>query len=112
MLICWVIGTPTDQIFPIQIGSDSIWGVVKNAIKEDQKPEFDDIAAKTLKLWKVRHCAISHVVAQRSTPNSTGRRSLFPTFYLGIRRFLEERYSQGATRSDRIDLNGPQRPTS
>jgi hypothetical protein len=54
----------TDQIFPIQIGSDEIWGVVKNAIKEDQKPEFDDIASKTLKLWKVRHCAISHVVAQ------------------------------------------------
>ena len=44
---------------------------MKDAIKE-KKNDFDDIAADTLDLWKVRHCAISHVVAQRSTPNSKG----------------------------------------
>jgi len=35
---------------------------VKDMIKEKKKPEFDDIAADTLDLWKVRRCAISHVV--------------------------------------------------
>jgi len=33
-----------------------MWGTVKDVIKEKKKPEFDDIAADTL---KVRHCAIS-----------------------------------------------------
>ncbi len=64
ILFCWVIHTPTDQIFPVKVNHDDVWGTVKDAIKEKKKPEFDDIAADTLKLWKVRHSAISHVVAQ------------------------------------------------
>ena len=63
-LLCWVIDTPVDEIFPVKIGYDEMWGAVKDAIKVQQKPEFDDIAAKTLRLWQVRYCAISHVVAQ------------------------------------------------
>jgi hypothetical protein len=63
-LFCWVINTPIDQIFPVEVGHDEIWGNVKDAIKEKKKNEFADIDADTLKLWKVRHCAISHVVAQ------------------------------------------------
>jgi hypothetical protein len=63
-LFCWVIGTPTKQIFPVEIEPDKLWGHVKDAIKEKKKPEFDDIAADTFDLWKVRHCATSHVVAQ------------------------------------------------
>jgi hypothetical protein len=65
-LLCWVIDTPIKQIFPVEVGHDAIWGKAKKAIKEDQKPEFDDIASKTLDLWKVRHCAISHVVMLNS----------------------------------------------
>ena len=61
-LNCWVIGTPTKRIFPIDIEPDKLWGHVKIAIKERKKLEFDDIAADILDLWKVRHCAISHVV--------------------------------------------------
>ena len=61
-LFCWVIHTRIDQAFPIKVGNDDDWGSVKDAIKEKMKPEFDDIAASTLKLWKVSHCAISHVV--------------------------------------------------
>jgi hypothetical protein len=63
-LLCWVIHTPIDRIFPVKIGLDELWGSVKDAIKEKKKPEFDAIAADTLDLWKVRHCAIGHVVAQ------------------------------------------------
>jgi len=61
-LLCWVIGTPTKHTFPVKVGHGDIWGDVKNAIKKEMEPEFDDIAACTLDLWKVRHCAISHVV--------------------------------------------------
>jgi len=61
-LLCWVIGTPTKRTFSVKIGNDEIWDSVKKAIKEEKKPEFDDIAADTLDLWKVRRCAISHVV--------------------------------------------------
>ncbi len=63
-LFCWVINTPIDQIFPVKVGHDVVWGNVKDAIKEKKKVDFKDIDADTLKLWKVRHCAISHVVAQ------------------------------------------------
>src|SRR6266545_4865712 len=64
ILFCWVIHMPTDQIFLVKVNHNDVWGTVKDAIKEKKKPEFDDIAADTLKLWKVRHCAISHIVAQ------------------------------------------------
>jgi len=39
---------------------------VKDAIKEKKKNEFADIDAATLNLWKVRHCAVSHVVMLNS----------------------------------------------
>ena len=65
-LFCWVIHTPTDQIFPLEIGPDKLWGNVKDAIMEKKKPEFADIDADTLKLWKVRHCAVSHIVMLNS----------------------------------------------
>jgi hypothetical protein len=65
-LLCWVINTPTKQIFPVEIGHDAIWGKVKRAIKKKKEIKFNDIAADTLNLWKVRHCAISHVVMLNS----------------------------------------------
>jgi len=50
-LFCWVIHTPTDQIFPVEVGHDRVlWGKVKDAIKEKKQTEFNDIAADTLKL--------------------------------------------------------------
>ena len=61
-LLCWVIGTPTKQTFAVRIGHDDIWHTVKDAIKKKMEPEFDDIDANTLDLWKVRRCAIRHVV--------------------------------------------------
>ena len=45
-LLCWVIDTPTKQIFPIEIARNKLWGNVKDAIKENKKPEFDDIAVR------------------------------------------------------------------
>ena len=63
-LFCWALNTPIDQIFPVDVGCDEIWGSVKDAIKEKKKPDFNDIDADTLHLRKVRYCAISHVVAQ------------------------------------------------
>ena len=56
-LLCWVLNTPIDQIFPVKVGHDEIWGTVKDVIKEKKKNNFADIAADTLKLWKVCHCA-------------------------------------------------------
>ena len=31
-LFCWVINTPIDQIFPVKVGHDVVWGNVKDAI--------------------------------------------------------------------------------
>jgi hypothetical protein len=54
-----------NRIFPIKIEHDEIWGSVE-AIKEAKKPseEFNEIDAETLDSWKVRHCDISHIIAQ------------------------------------------------
>jgi len=65
-LFCWVIGTPTEQTFAVKVGHDDIWDTVKDAIKEKRKNEFADIDAATLHLWKVHHCAVSHVVMLNS----------------------------------------------
>ena len=45
-LLCWVIGTPTKQTFPVEIEPDKLWGNVKDAIKKEKEPAFDDIAAE------------------------------------------------------------------
>src|SRR6266545_3334083 len=65
-LLCWVIDTPIKRIFAVKIKDDELWSGVKDAIKKKKKPDFDDIAADTLDLWKMRHCAISHVVMHNS----------------------------------------------
>ena len=109
-LLCWVIGTPTKQTFPVEIEPDKLWGHVKDAIKEEKKNEFADIDADVLDLWKVLHCGISHVVMLNS--QFKGHHRSFPAFPLGIRRFLEESYGHKPTRSHRIFVKGPQRPTS
>jgi hypothetical protein len=73
----WVINTPTKRIFPIDIGHDETWGRVREAIKEEKKPEFDDIAADSLDLWMVCQCAISRVVMLNSSPQRSP--SILPT---------------------------------
>jgi hypothetical protein len=72
MLSCWVIGTPVGkQIFTVRVRHDGVWHDVKKAIKEEKKVDFNDIDADTLDLWKVRHCAISRVVAQLPIQKAT-----------------------------------------
>jgi len=78
-----VIDRPTKQIFSVEIARDKLWGSVKDAIKKE--PEFDDIAANTLDLWKVPHCAISQ--RSCSTLNLKGHDPSFPTLLL---RFFEK----------------------
>jgi len=65
-LFCWVIHTPTKQIFSVKIARDELWSDVKDAIKKKKKNKFNDIDADTLDLWKVCHCAVSHVVMLNS----------------------------------------------
>jgi hypothetical protein len=65
-LYCWVIDTPIEEIFWVKVLHNEDWSAVKDEIKEEMKPQFDDIAASTLRLWKVRHCAIGHVVMLNS----------------------------------------------
>ena len=53
-LLCWVLHTPSQRIFPVEIKNNAIWGGVKDEIKVKKKPDFDHIAADALDLWKVR----------------------------------------------------------
>src|SRR3954454_4599340 len=53
-LLCLVKGNTTASAFPIHIDGNSLVGDLKGVIKESQKPFFDSIPAKDIKLWKVQ----------------------------------------------------------
>jgi len=50
-LNCMVLGT--GRIFPIDIAWTESVGILKKVIKSENKPEFDEIAAARLDVWKV-----------------------------------------------------------
>ncbi|KAK3836703.1 MAG: hypothetical protein J3R72DRAFT_450327 [Linnemannia gamsii] len=52
-LFCILDKTPHSQAFPITIPLKHTVGHLKNLIKAEQSPYFDDIAASTLDIWKV-----------------------------------------------------------
>src|SRR5437016_3525264 len=55
-LSCLVVGeNPYENAFPVDIDTNKVKtvGHLRDAIKENQKPFFDNIAPKELKLWKV-----------------------------------------------------------
>lgn len=62
-----------------------------------------DLEKEVIGMWKVRHCAISHVV------NSKGHHQSIRTFHPGIKGFLEDCYDQKPTASHSLsaDLNHP-----
>ena len=53
-LLCLVKGNTTANAFPVDINKDQLVGHLKEAIKESQKPFFDSVPTKDLKLWKVK----------------------------------------------------------
>jgi hypothetical protein len=113
-LPCWIIESHTKQIFLVEIGRDKMWGSVKDAIKEKKKPEFDDIAADTLDLWKVRQCVIRDMDLILIMPNSQDHHRSFPTSSsLNIKRLLEEHHRhRHKARPHKFSINGIQGPTS
>jgi len=50
-IFCVIEGQTTS--FPVEIESTKTVGHLKKAIKADQSPDFDDINAKNLTLWRV-----------------------------------------------------------
>ena len=52
-LFCFVYGDPHAEPFPVKIDRDETIGVLKNVIKDNQKPAFDHLPANHLRLWKV-----------------------------------------------------------
>ncbi|KAI1311546.1 hypothetical protein EDD11_003462, partial [Mortierella claussenii] len=52
-LFCVISGGLASNAFPVQISSDETVGVLKNAIKANQTPAFDNIDANDLVVWCV-----------------------------------------------------------
>ncbi|GJJ11259.1 hypothetical protein Clacol_005491 [Clathrus columnatus] len=52
-LFCYVIGTPANDVFVIQIPSSRSIAHLKVSIRDKLKPRFDNIPANELLLWKV-----------------------------------------------------------
>jgi hypothetical protein len=44
---------PTQNAFPLEVTKDTTIGKLKKFIRAEKSPEFDDIAADKLTLWKV-----------------------------------------------------------
>ncbi|KAF9962757.1 hypothetical protein BGZ73_002633, partial [Actinomortierella ambigua] len=51
-LFCLVDGEATSNAFPVKVAPDDSIGSLKDAIKVKKTPEFDDIAADKLTLWR------------------------------------------------------------
>src|SRR5690349_13760495 len=51
--ICLVAGEPSSNAFSVKASSALIVDELKNLIKTALSPQFDDIAAKDLTLWRV-----------------------------------------------------------
>jgi hypothetical protein len=50
---CIVFGDDPSRVFQVKIANDESVSALKKAIKDEKKPAFEDVAADTLKLWKV-----------------------------------------------------------
>ncbi|KAG0348935.1 hypothetical protein BGZ54_004509, partial [Gamsiella multidivaricata] len=51
-LFCVISGEHASNAFPVEISSGKTVGDLKKAIKSEKAPEFDDVAADRLKLWR------------------------------------------------------------
>ena len=52
-LNCWVLGDRPNHIFTVEIASAKTVSILRHAIKDEKKPQFDDIPADRLHLWQV-----------------------------------------------------------
>jgi hypothetical protein len=52
-IFCLVQGHSAEQAFPVHISKSSFVGDLKDSIKERMSPEFDNLTANSLELWKV-----------------------------------------------------------
>ena len=52
-LLCLVKGNTTASAFAVDIDREKLVSHLKEAIKESQKPFFDSVPTKDIKLWKV-----------------------------------------------------------
>ncbi|KAG0092104.1 hypothetical protein BGZ93_003296 [Podila epicladia] len=52
-LFCLVDGESTASVFPVKLSLDDSIGDLKDLIKTKKSPEFDDVAADKLTLWRV-----------------------------------------------------------
>ncbi|GET00744.1 hypothetical protein GLOIN_2v1580557 [Rhizophagus clarus] len=52
-LLCLVKGNTTASAFAVDIDREKLISRLKEAIKENQKPFFDNTSSKNIKLWKV-----------------------------------------------------------
>lgn len=52
-LFCLVDGESASSVFPVKLPMDDSIGDLKKLIKTEKAPEFDDIAADKLTLWRV-----------------------------------------------------------
>src|SRR6266480_1229243 len=53
-LLCLVKGNKTASAFAVDIDREKLVSHLKEAIKESQKPFFDSIPTKDIKLWNVK----------------------------------------------------------
>jgi hypothetical protein len=51
---CWVQGEDPARRFDISITSTETVSALREMIKKKTKPDFNDVRADSLKLWKVR----------------------------------------------------------
>ena len=53
LLHCYLLGDDPDEIFPVEIEETETVGILKDLIKKKKFPQFIQIIASNLKIWRV-----------------------------------------------------------
>jgi hypothetical protein len=69
-LNCWVKGDELGHVFPVKIARIESVGELRNKIKEEKRPQFDDIPADHLVLYTVSVC-LNDLATQSPEPDLT-----------------------------------------
>ncbi|KAG0036954.1 hypothetical protein BGZ82_003403 [Podila clonocystis] len=75
-------GDPTSIAFPVSIPSTDTVGTLKKLFKTEKSPEFDDVAADKLTLWRISIPIIDNNESPILLDILTDKKKLLPRTYI------------------------------
>ena len=81
-LKCWVLGDPSNRIFPVKIAANESVGSLKEGIMEENQDEFQHVDTKNLILSKVSVSNVRGLLEKLSDVNFANKKSFIAIGYI------------------------------